>query len=325
VGNKDKGRQVVVITGASSGIGRATALEFARHGGNVILASRSREVLEEVAKACKENGGHPHIVQADVSKEEEVKNIAEEAIRRFGKIDVWVNNAAVIAFGGFEEMPDKDFRRVLDVNLFGYVYGARAAIHQFRKQGQGKLINVSSVAGVVGQPFAVPYSISKFGIRGLGISLDQELKNEKNIHVSTVMLSTVDTPIYEQGANYIGKKIAPPVTVTPPQEVAREIFKLSKKSRKNVFIGNSTWLMRLGRFLLPTLFDKITYWKTIIQEFEDQPVQKTKGNLYEPVPEKEGIRGGWLKKKKKKDKVVQKAAITTGIIILCWILKQNRK
>lgn len=290
----------MVITGASSGIGRATALQFAKKGGNVVLAARSRESLKEVAEACEKLGGVALTVVTDVSKEDEVSHLAQAAIQMFGEIDVWINNAAVIAFGAYEDIPAEDFRQVLEINLFGYTYGAREALKQFWKQGFGTLINVSSVAGVVGQPFAVPYSISKFGVRGLGISLDQELRNEKNIHVCTIMLSTVDTPIYSQGANFVGKRIAPPVAVTSAKKVAKEIIKLSKKPRKNVFIGNSTWLMRLGRFLLPTLFDKITYWKTIIQEFEDEMTPITKGNLYESNPKKEGVSGGWLQKEENK-------------------------
>lgn len=322
---KESSKLTVVITGASSGIGRATALEFAKRGRDVVLASRSRESLAEVAKACEKNGGRAHIVQTDVSKEEEVQNLAREAVQKFEKIDVWINNAAVIAFGAYEDIPAEDFRQVLEINLFGYTYGARAALRQFRKQGYGTLINVSSVAGVVGQPFAVPYSISKFGVRGLAISLDQELKDEKNIHISTVMLSTVDTPIYSQGANFIGRKIAPPVAVTSPHKVAKALVKLSKKPRKNVFIGNSTWLMRLGRFLLPTLFDKITYWKTIIQEFEDESIPETKGNLYEPNPKEESIRGRWLKKEQKKKRKAKKIAIAAGAVLcLGWLLRQKQ-
>lgn len=317
-------KPVIVITGASSGIGRATALEFAKRGRKVVLASRSRESLAEVANACEEKGGHAHIVPTDVSKEEEVRYLAREAVQRFGKIDAWINNAAVIAFGAYEDIPAEDFRQVLEVNLFGYTYGARAALRQFRKQGRGMLINVSSVAGVVGQPFAVPYSISKFGVRGLAISLDQEYKKEKNIHISTVMLSTVDTPIYSQGANFIGRRIAPPVAVTPPEKVAKALVKLGKNPRKNTFLGHSTLPMRLGRFLLPTLFDKITYWKTVIQEFEDETIPETKGNLYEPNPQAESVRGGWLKKKHKKEKI-QKAALAAGLLLsLGWFLKQNK-
>jgi short-subunit dehydrogenase len=108
------------------------------------------------------------------------------------------------------------------------------------------------------------------------------------------MPSTVDTPIYANGANYIGKKIAPPVSVISPENVAQAIVEISKKPKKNVFVGKQTLLMRIGRFLMPTLFDKIVYYKSIIQEFQDEKVQKSTGNLYEPVhSDKEKISGGW--------------------------------
>jgi short-subunit dehydrogenase len=185
-----------------------------------------------------------------------------------------VNNAAVIVFGEFEKIPDEDFRQLLEINLFGYIYGARAAIQQFRKQGQGTLINISSVAGVVGQPFAVPYSISKFGIRGLGISLGQELKTEKNINISTIIPSTVDTPIYSHGANYIGKKIAPPVAVTSANEVASAIIKLSKKPKKKVFVGRSTILMRLGNLFFPTSLTGLSIIKLLSENLKRKMFQK---------------------------------------------------
>lgn len=321
MGQKDN--LVMVITGASSGIGRATALKFAEKGGKLVLAARNKKALDEVTADCEKRGSQAHVVQTDVSIETEVEKLAKEAVDCFGKIDIWVNNAAVIAFGGFDEIPDEDFRRVLEVNLFGYIYGARAAIKQFRKQEQGTLINVSSVAGVVGQPFASPYSISKFGNRGLGISLEQELKTEKNINICTIMPSTVDTPIYSQGANYTGRKIAPPVAVTSANEVADAILKLSKNPKNKVFVGNSTMLMRLGKFMFPTLFDKITYYMTVVKEFKDEPQPKSKGNLYEPNPEEAAISGGWMEKEEKM-KNIQKVVLGTGILIgFALLLKQK--
>lgn len=313
------GNQVIVITGATSGIGRATALKFASNGDSVVLASRSEDNLTEVAVKCEALGGRALKVRTDVSNEEDIERLAKEAVTAFGKIDVWINNAAVIVFGPFLDIPPEDFRRVIEVNLFGYVYGARAALRQFMEQGYGNLINVSSVAGVVGQPFAVPYSASKFANRGLGISLDQEFKDEKNIHISTLILSTIDTPIYSQGANYTGKKIAPPVAVTPAYKVADAIFRLSKHPRARTFIGKSTAAMRIGRFLFPTIFDKIAYWKTIIQQFEDEPVGRTAGNLYEPRPEAERVEGGWLERKQKQKTaplIIGAAALLIGLGLL---------
>jgi NAD(P)-dependent dehydrogenase (short-subunit alcohol dehydrogenase family) len=319
---KEPNDLVMVLTGASSGIGMATVLKYAEEGGKIVLAARNKQALEEVAAECEKRGGQAHIVQTDVSKEDEVKHLAEEAVGRFGSIDVWVNNAAVIAFGGYEEIPPEDFRQVLEINLFGYTYGAREAIKQFRKQGRGTLINVSSVAGVVGQPFAVPYSVSKFGVRGLGMSLEQELKTEKDINICTIMPSTVDTPIYDTGANYTGRKVAPPVAVATANEVADAIIKLSKNPKKKVFVGNMTLPMRLGKFIFPNLFDRITYYMTVIKEFKEEGAPKSKGNLYEPNTDEAAISGGWMEKEERMKKT-QKAAVGAGIILgLVLLLKR---
>ncbi|MGK7390859.1 MAG: SDR family NAD(P)-dependent oxidoreductase [Candidatus Cyclobacteriaceae bacterium M2_1C_046] len=288
-----KDRNVAVITGASSGIGREASLKFAKQGDCVVLVARDKLSLQEVADEFENTQGEAFIIPADVSNEEEVNEIVRKTVERYGKIDIWVNNAAVIAFGEFMDIPSEDFKRIIEVNLFGYIYGVRAVLPQFLKQKRGTLINVSSVAGVVGQPYSVPYSVSKFGIRGLGISLDQELKNEKNIHITTLMPSTVDTPIYRKGANYIGRKIKPPVSVISAEKVGEAILKLSKKPKKNTFVGKQTLLMRLGRFIMPTIFDKIVYYKTIIQEFQDETVQKSNGNLYKSMPKENKIKGGY--------------------------------
>lgn len=132
-------------------IGRVTVLELARRGGNVKLAAQSREILE-------------------------VDRLAAEAVGTFGKIDVWLNDAAMLVFGEFTQIPTEDFRIVLETNLFGFIYGARAAVCQFYRQGYGTLINMGSVSWIVGQPYSVPYSISRGGIRSLSIALGQELE-----------------------------------------------------------------------------------------------------------------------------------------------------
>ena len=321
--------QVMVITGASSGIGRATALAWAKKGGRVVLAARSRDVLEEVAALCEGRGGKALVVQADVSKEEEVNRLAEEAVERFGKIDIWLNNAAVMVFGDFDEIPSDDFRQILDTNLRGVVYGARAAVRQFREQGHGTLINMGSIAGVVGQPYSVPYSISKGGIRALGIALGQELENEKHINVCTVLPSIVDTPVYQHAANYSGESINPPTSATRAEEVVEAILKLTKKPQREVFVGKRNLPIRLGRAVAPKLFDKI-YRKSLASiELQDPSIPTTKGNLYEPMPEVSSISGGWLEKEKRGERTTfkslgKKAAIAAGILLSAgWLLSQT--
>ena len=310
----------MVITGASSGIGRATALGWAKRGGSIVLAARSKEVLEQVASDCEEAGGKILVAQSDVSIEEEVNRLAEEAVNAFGKIDIWLNNAAVMIFGGFNDIPTKDFRRILDTNLLGIIYGARAAIQQFRRQGKGILINMGSIAGIVGQPYSSPYSISKAGIRALGISLAQELENEKHIHVCTIHPSIVDTPVYQNAANFTGQAINPPTSATRPKEVVKAILKLTKHPQKEVFVGKRNLLIRMNRSLAPKLFDK-AYRKVMEEiEFEEESAPKTSGNLFEPIPEHAGISGGWLEQEKKGKrttikKIAGNLAIVTGVLI----------
>jgi len=135
--------QVVVITGASSGIGKATALEFARRGASLVVAARRGNALEDLVAECQALGAQARAVPADVSDEAAVRNIAKEAVRRFGKIDIWINNAGVSAAGKLEQLPSDVFRRIIDVNLFGCVHGAKAALPVFREQGRGVLINVA--------------------------------------------------------------------------------------------------------------------------------------------------------------------------------------
>ncbi|MEU4712374.1 SDR family NAD(P)-dependent oxidoreductase [Micromonospora purpureochromogenes] len=167
---------VVVITGASSGIGRATALAFADKGAAVVLAARREEALAEVAAECAQRGVQALVVPTDVTDPVAVEALGRRAAERFGRIDVWVNNAAVTVFGPFEETPLQDIRRVLDVNVMGYVHGARTALPYLREQGQGVLVNVSSIVGVVSQPYTHAYVMAKFAIRALSASLRQELR-----------------------------------------------------------------------------------------------------------------------------------------------------
>lgn len=319
----------MVLTGASSGIGRATALAWAGKGGSLVLAARSPEPLQEVAEACRRKGGKALPVPTDVTKEEQVHALAAAATAHFGKIDVWVNNAAVSVFGDFQEIPTAAIRQLIETNLFGYIHGARAAIKQFRMQDRGTLINVSSVTGVVGQAFSTPYSITKFGIRGLSDSLGQELENKKHIHVCTVLPSVIDTPIYTHAANYSGHAINPPVAAAPAEKVANTILKLTVKPEKETFVGKSTFIMRLFRFVSPALFD--TLMRKIINsyEFKEETVPPTSGNLYTPMPQQAAVSGGWLKKeregrRKTLRKTATKAAVSGALLFGAgWLLTKK--
>jgi short-subunit dehydrogenase len=305
---------VVVITGASSGIGRATALAFAGRGQSVVLAARREEALDQLADICTNLGARALAVPTDVCNENDVNQLAKKAIEKFGRIDVWVNNAAVAAFGRFEEMPSEDIRKVIDTNLFGYIHGARAVIPYFREQGHGHLINVSSMVGESSQPFSGAYTISKFAIRGLSLSLEQELSDVPGIHVSTVLPAVIDTPIFNQSANYMGKEVQAPKPVIPANDVAEKIVALSVKPKKEVNVGGMGPIAKAARSIAPALYDKRIRGKVLEEHLSDNPMPPTKGNLYEPMKQWSSISGGWITPEDRQREKLQKTfAIGVGL------------
>lgn len=319
---------IAVITGASSGIGRATALEFARKGYDLVLAARFGAGLEEVAEECTRLGGQAIAVPTDVAKEEEINALAARARDTFGGFDVWVNNAAVGLFGHFEEIPTEDIRQLMEINLFGYIYGARAAVRQFRSQGYGTLINVSSMVALVGQPFSIPYTTSKFAIRGMSISLAQELADEEDIYVCCVLPAVIDTPIFQHAGNYMGQAVKAPNPVIPAKRVAKAIYKLTKKPQEEVTVGNMSRMMRLQRLVTPVeLFDK--YMQKMISQnhFKSKPSRTFQGNLYEPMTNWNKVNGGWLPEDSGKGKVKTFSAVA-GVALLgaigVYLAKQKK-
>lgn len=286
--------KVVVITGASSGIGRATALEFARHGYAVVLGARREPALHALEEECQRYGGKAISFPLDVTYENDVKAMAEKAIEVFGKIDIWINNAAVSLLGMFEDTPTEDIRRVIDINLFGYIHGAKAVIPYFKEQKQGILINLSAVVGITGQPYSLAYTTSKFAIRGFSIALQQELAEEKNIHICTVLPGIIDTPLYQQAANYMGKEAQAPGPAKDAEEVAEAIVKLVDNPQNELIIGNYSRIpASLSRKFSPKLFNKQFRKLKYSSHFSEEPAFPSKGNLYDPLKEYASISGGW--------------------------------
>ena len=191
--HRDVKDKVVVITGASSGFGKGVAQKLAAQGAKIVVAARRTELLEDLVRHA---GDHALAVTTDVGKEQDIERLAEAAIAKFGRIDVWINNAGVGAFGRFEEIPLADHTRLIQTNLLGVIYGSHFALRQFRKQGAGTLINIASVLGKIGSPYYASYSASKFAVVGFGQALNQELRlNEaENIHISTISPMGADTP-----------------------------------------------------------------------------------------------------------------------------------
>jgi NAD(P)-dependent dehydrogenase (short-subunit alcohol dehydrogenase family) len=273
---------VVVLTGASSGIGHATALAFARKGARLVLAARGAEALDKVVAACALLDADALAVPTDVTDAAAMRALAEAAIQRFGRIDVWINNVGIGAVGAFDETPMEAHQRVIAANLIGHMNGAHAVLPHFRKRGRGTLINMISVGGWAIAPYAAAYTASKFGLRGFSEALRAELGSLPAVHVCEVYPTFVDTPGLFHGANYTGKRLRPPPPVLDPRTVADALVGLSQAPRDVTSVGSVAIPGRLAHAVAPGLTSRITVWLAdrALRRAEPSPV--THGNLFEP-------------------------------------------
>jgi short-subunit dehydrogenase len=285
--------RVVVITGASSGIGRCTALDVARNQGTVVLASRQEKALKELAYECESLGGSALVVPTDVTDEKAVQRLARKAYHRFGRIDCWVNNAAVTLFAKFEEAPADAYRKVIETNLFGYIHGARAVLPYFREQGQGVMINVSSMVGKVGSPYVSAYTTSKFAITGWAESLRMELEDAPGIHVCTVLPASIDTPLFQHAANYSGRAVKPIPPVYTAEMVAQAILGCMVHPQREIFVGKSGAGLAGLRTLAPALAERMMAKQVDQEHFKEQFEEPKQGNVFAPMKSHNSVDGGW--------------------------------
>jgi NAD(P)-dependent dehydrogenase (short-subunit alcohol dehydrogenase family) len=278
--------QVSVITGASSGIGRATALLMGELGAAVVVSARNREALDEVAREIERAGGRAYAVVADVADWEQVKALASAAVERFSRIDTWVNNAAISSYGAVDLMEVDEMQRVVQVNLMGQIHGMKAALTQMKAQGEGTIINVASALAERSVPLQAAYCASKHGVKGFTEALRLELASEGlPIDVVLVMPSSINTPLFKHARSKIGVKPMPIPPVYEPRVVAEAIAKLAERPQRQVVVGGSGKAMVVGQRLSPTLLDRyMTFRRQMItKQMTDEPDDGV-DNFYQPVP-----------------------------------------
>jgi short-subunit dehydrogenase len=289
--------KVVVITGASSGFGKGAALKFAKEGANVVLGARRKKLLQQVAADCEKQGVRAIAVDCDVSDQEEVEALAEAALDEFGRFDVWVNNAGVASYGEFEKVPMREHEQVIQTNLLGTMYGSREALKHFYKRGEGTLINISSFVGEASAPYHSSYVASKHAIRGLDMSLRQELeaRDISTIHVCTVMPTSHDTPFFEHAANHTGKPVVPTKPVYDPQRTIDTIVMLAADPQDEVIVGPYAKAGSVLAKLAPGAMERRMAKKVHKQHFsQKESARDSSGALFKPMSSGEDVRGGWL-------------------------------
>lgn len=287
--------RVVVVTGGSSGIGSATALAFADRGATVVVTARRAAALDDVAARCRERGSDALAIPADVTDHEALDALACEVAGRFGRIDVWVNSAAVHLFAPLEEAPVELWHRVVETNVFGTYHGLRAALPWMREQGEGVLINVSSVLGKVGAPHQSAYVASKHAVRAMSDSVRQELRDVPGISVCTVLPGPIDTPLFQHAGNFTGRRVKPIPPVIDARRVADTIVSCAAKPRREAVVGASTRdVLGLAR-LVPGLVERAAARQVDEHHFADEPSGPWAGNLLEPLDGAASVSGGWTR------------------------------
>lgn len=282
----------VIITGATSGIGRATALEFARAGARVVVAGRREERLRELVAEIEALGREALSVRTDVADEAQVERLIAESRTRFGRIDTLVNNAGVGLAAQFADQSLVDFRRVMEVNFWGAVYACKAVLPQMKKQRSGVIINVSSIFGKRGMPFETAYCASKFALAGFSEALRAELMTE-NIDVTTIYPGAVETEIFESAANQTGMEIPNYIPKFPAAQMAKVIVQNARFPQPEVVMALDAVAINFFNKLAPGLVDLALGWSVPFIEGARRAAKSTEqatnesGNLYHTATPKD--------------------------------------
>jgi NAD(P)-dependent dehydrogenase (short-subunit alcohol dehydrogenase family) len=277
--------QVAVLMGASSGIGRQAAIDFAKRGAKVFASARDQEGLDSLAEEIRRAGGHVAVKTADTSDFEQVKAVADEAARTFGRIDTWVHAAAVTLYADFERTTPEEWKRIIDVNLNGQAYGAMAALPHLRKAGGGALIHISSVEARRAFPYQSAYAASKHGITGMLEALRMELKHERvPISVTEILPGSINTPLFDKARTKLGVKPVGPAPIYQPKLVSEAILHAAEHPIREFVVGGGAKMLKFTQEFAPGLTDRVLLRVGFEAQRTEQPKpESAPDNLFQPV------------------------------------------
>ncbi|HJT81527.1 MAG TPA: SDR family oxidoreductase [Chthoniobacterales bacterium] len=280
-----KHRQVVVITGASAGVGRATAQAFAKQGACIGLIARGRAGLEGAKNDVEELGGKAFVIPADVADPEAVDRAAAEVEAQFGPIDVWVNNAMCSVFSPVKMMTPDEFKRVTEVTYLGFVYGSLAALKRMLPRDHGVIVQVGSALAYRGIPLQSAYCAAKHAIQGFCDSLRCELLHDKsNVRVVMVQMPALNTPQFSWVKSRLPCKPQPVPPIFQPEVAADAIVYAAHSNRREIYVGMPTVTAVAGNKMMPALADRYLAWTGYESQQTDAPVSpERRNNLLEPV------------------------------------------
>jgi len=285
-------RVVAVITGASSGVGRATALALADHRGRLVLAARGTEALESVAAECRARGGDAIAVPTDVSDPDAVDALGDTAEVTYGRIDLWISAAAVLVAGPFGSATVDEARRLVAVNVEGSLWSARRALRSFEREERGTLILVGSLLGLVPNPLVSEYVMSKFAIRGLALALQPVVAGRPDVHVALMMPGPIDTPMFEHAANRTGRVVGAIPPSIAPERVAAGILALARSPHRQRTVGFWPWMMFFAHRIAPGATEWTVARYSAATLTRPQAAAASSGDLFEP-PNESRTTGDW--------------------------------
>ncbi|HEX7314560.1 MAG TPA: SDR family oxidoreductase [Pyrinomonadaceae bacterium] len=291
--NPTKRPEVVVITGAGAGVGRATAREFARRGAHVALVARGRDGLEGARREVERMGGRALVLPLDVADADAVEHAAEATERELGPIDVWVNNAMLSVFSPVKEMKAEEYKRVTEVTYLGYVYGTLAALKRMLPRDHGTIVQVGSALAYRGIPLQSAYCAAKHAVQGFMDSLHAELiHDESNVRVTMVQLPAVNTPQFSWAKSRLRNEPRPVGPIYQPEVAARAVYWAAHNERRELYVGWPTVKAIVGNKLAPELADRyVARYAYEAQESGEPAAPDRQDNLWEPVPGDHGARG----------------------------------